>query len=433
MKKKVLVIGMGKSGKGAALFLLSKGYAVKGVDKRHDSLEMQSWVNSLNKVDLTLGDDSELFDLSPFEFIVISPGIPPSHPLYEKALAEKKELYGEADLAFKEIEAQEKKPCLIGITGSNGKTTLTLFLKHLFQLLKMDAEAIGNVGYPFTEFLLSGKKPEVNVCELSSYQLETLNLQVFDIGVLLAITPNHLDRYASFEEYAEAKINLLRCIKPSGLLIVEEGVFHMFKDKIIDAKIPYICFSEKKFSDPLTKEIQERNMGLEVMFVARCILQKLHLDETILAEAIHTFIKPSHRLERIDTVDGVDFINDSKATTVEAVIYAVDKMRKDVVLIVGGKDKGLPFHEWSHTFGSKVKRVLAIGESAKRIKDSLQEAFDVEICKDLSDATEKAFFYAENKCCVLLSPGCSSFDSYRDYEQRGEHFKQIVIGLKQRV
>ena len=148
-----------------------------------------------------------------------------------------------------------------------------------------------------------------------------------------------------------------------------------------------------------------------------------------MAKAITTFKKPAHRLELIRTINGVKFINDSKATNVESVLYAVKMMEEKILLIAGGKDKGLSFTKWKEHFGSQVVKVFAIGESAMKIKASLEDIYDVELCEDLETAVKSAFAFATPKSNILLSPGCASFDSYRDYTHRGESFREIVTAL----
>jgi UDP-N-acetylmuramoylalanine--D-glutamate ligase len=178
--------------------------------------------------------------------------------------------------------------------------------------------------------------------------------------------------------------------------------------------------------------VQEKALSVEVLYLAKQVLKIFSSEDKYLGQAIATFKKPAHRLEFIRTIDGIRFVNDSKATNIESVIYAVNRIEGDILLIAGGKDKGLSFKEWMNHFGSKVVKVFAIGESAMKIKASLEAGYLVELCPNLEIATQKAFTCATAKSTVLLAPGCASFDSYRDYMHRGECFREIVMALKEK-
>lgn len=441
-EKQVLVIGLGKSGIATSNYLLQEGYHVTAVDALLDREDIQKWYREKKHLSLKVEKDSEPQEISSYDFVVVSPGIPQKHPLYKEALIKKQRIFSEAELVLQRIH----QVC-IGITGSNGKTTLTLFLHHLLNLAKIPSKAIGNVGVPFTEYLLHQDPKEVLVCELSSYQLETLSAQAFEIGILLDITPDHLDRYGTFEAYAEAKLNIVHCIKPGGKLFLSHKMMSLFKKEIQSCQSE-VDMIPKEFSNgdknsclQLRKNreycdfldvAQERAFSLESLYIAKGIAQRYGISQRDLKEAIATFKKPPHRLELIAIINGVKFINDSKATNIESVIYAIKMIEGDILLIAGGKDKGLFFEEWKAFFGSKVKRVFAIGESAMKIKNALEDVYEVELCGDLEIATCRAFTCAKPNTSVLLSPGCASFDSYRDYMHRGESFREIVNVLNKR-
>jgi len=435
-QKKVLVIGLGDSGKAACEYLLGLGYSVTGVDSAWEREDLRSLPT------MTIGPDRAAYCLEEYAYIVVSPGISQKHPLYVEALKRGIPIFGDTQLIMQKLA----QPC-IGITGTKGKTTLTLFVEHLLQTASVSACAVGNVGYPFARYVLDKgfSSNEVLVCELSSYQLETLTAKTLDIGVILQITPDHMDRYDTFEHYAETKLKMAHCIKPEGLLIVHSEVALAFSSQL-ESCLGNVITIPSLFTNPcedsylqLTKNREycdflgpclEKMLGVEVLYVAKTIADRLSIKKEHLLEAINTFTKPSHRLEWVADIETIRFVNDSKATNVESVIYAVKALRGDLLLIVGGRDKNLDFGPWKKSFANRVRKLFIIGEAATKIYNVMHEACDVELCKDLEEATRKAFFSAKKQESIVLSPGCASFDHYKNYAHRGESFKEIVQALK---
>lgn len=447
-RQKVLVIGLGRSGSATARYLLQEGYDVVGVDAQWESEAVRRWQHTVSDARLIIQSDAEPQNMASYAFAVISPGISQKHPLYAKALECNLPIFSEAQLILKDM----KQRC-IGITGTNGKTTLTLFLEHLFHTAHIPARAIGNVGYPFCQYRLEHPDAveETLVCELSSYQLETLSAPMLDIGILLEITPDHLDRYPSVEAYASAKLRIARCIKSTaqgrgGILFVHHAVAIQFK-KELELCEGRIIVIPKLFSNPdkdsylqlkTNREycafldlVKEKVITLQILYLGKAIAAQFSIQDADLARAIATFVKPHHRLEPLAVIRGVRFINDSKATNVESVIHAVGTIEGGLLLIAGGKDKNLRFEQWKKPFANRVRKIFVIGECAAKIQKVMEDEYDVELCRDLEDATRKAFMIAKEQESVLLSPGCASFDSYKDYMHRGECFREIVIALNE--
>ncbi len=371
---KILVLGLGISGKSATSFLEKLGHTVVGVDDRI----------------------APCFDmeLDGFDLFVPSPGIARSHPLYRRAKAAGIPVAGEAQLA---LEAATQ-PC-IGITGTNGKTSVVKMIAHVLNLAGKRARAVGNVGDPLTQYV--GQGDEILVVELSSYQLETLSAKVFDVGAILNIAEDHLDRYVSFEEYAKTKAHLEECIKENGDFFVHSSVF---KDL---------------FSHPF-KEWEGDN---EEVVISIC--DHFGIGREFCLEALSSFKKPAHRLEFVGTVKGVSYFNDSKATNVAAVVKALRMMDDKVVLILGGQDKGLSFAPIS-AMHKKISSVVICGEAREKIGNALKHLPNVHQAKTLQEAVEKAAFFAKSGGTVLFSPGCASFDAFKNYAERGETFKQLI-------
>ena len=438
--KKSVVWGMGISGRACVNYLLSKGDRVIAIEKNWNQEELIQWKNQSQ---ITCLDEKDYLDFNEIKEVVISPGISKKHPLYQKILGAKIPITSDVNMGLNALNAKK-----IAITGTNGKTTLTAFLTHLLNCANIKAKSVGNIGLPFTQEAMSTSLPSFYVCELSSYQLESLDCNDIDIAVILDITEDHLDRYDSFRSYVLAKLHLLKCLKKEALAIVTAKTWGRFKDDILERKNDIIIipsefnYENKNCYLQLTKNkeycdflplVEEKAIGLELLFIGKTIADDLSIEKKVLYQALETFQKPEHRLEWVRTLDEVSFINDSKATNVESVIYAVSALKHPIVLIAGGKDKGLCYEPWIKAFKSKVIKVLTIGECREKIYDSLSNDYDVEMCQNLKQAIEKAYEMAKGKMHVLLSPGCSSFDSFKDYRHRGETFKEIVMGLKKRL
>ena len=423
---KVLVIGMGISGRSAARFLLDQGIEVWGIDRNPNACDQ-----NLRK-QITFQTDDLDINLSQFDQIIVSPGIPPTHPVYAKALASTIPIMGEAELALRST----KQP-VIGVTGTNGKTTVTMLVAHVLNHSGKPAQAMGNIGKPLTSEMDPSK---IIIAELSSYQLETMQSPVLDAAVILNISPDHLDRYPSMQEYVDAKLRIRGCLKPKASLIIEKSTYDTY------ARPPAITYGTTSDCDYIFDETSlkfkenieyyypveyrrkiSHDVENEVAAYALCRTLGVTADQFL--EALKTFEKPLHRIEFVRNLDGISYYNDSKGTNIQAVIRAVDRMGGPVVLIVGGQEKGSSYVPWIEAFAENVKGILAIGEAAEAIKRELSARYSVQICKNLETAIPLASSLAKEGENVLLSPGCSSFDMFRDYVHRGEEFKRIVNSL----
>ncbi|HEY5235455.1 MAG TPA: UDP-N-acetylmuramoyl-L-alanine--D-glutamate ligase [Rhabdochlamydiaceae bacterium] len=422
---KTLVIGLGKSGRAAYDLLLQEGHSVVGTDDNAELLKK-------------LGNEGVKVDHSPrveeFDLVVLSPGVPPTNPLYIKAVELGKEITGEAELALSRLH----QPC-IAITGTNGKTTVTLLVEHILKSSGLKARALGNVGTPLTSY--QGEPQEIMVVELSSFQLELMKTPVVDIGIILNITPDHLDRYTTMEEYAKAKCRLQDLMKGQGSFWVHQTVVQEFGSLLkqnyqtygVDCKCTSwtdkaALKSGEKIETILP--IRYRSLGeheSENVLAAWILCKKFGVSSAPFLAGLETFKKPAHRIEFVATLDGVDYFNDSKGTNIDATIKAVEAMTKDVVLIAGGVDKGSSYEPWKKSFTGKVRQVFAIGQAAAKIAQELRPEFEVEIVATLQEAVECARSRAKNGMSVLLSPGCSSYDMFKDYAHRGDEFKKFVL------
>ncbi|MBS0620038.1 MAG: UDP-N-acetylmuramoyl-L-alanine--D-glutamate ligase [Verrucomicrobia bacterium] len=395
--EKAVVLGMGVSGTAAAGLLRAKGYSAVCIDRK-EGPGIQS--------------DSSPVDWEGVSLLVISPGVPKTHPVCLAAKELGIAVKGEAELALPHFRNR-----LLAVTGTNGKTTVTLLTEHILKTAGIKARAVGNVGVPLSSLVGQVDPEEILVIELSSFQLEELEMPLFDRAVLLNITPDHLDRHGTLEEYARAKCQIARCMKEGAPLFVSKQVLLDFGHLLPSARLLEEI--------PITAS----KCDLENAQAAWALTAPYLKDKEVFWEGLRSFKKPPHRIEWVQEIGGVAFYDDSKGTNLDAVIQAVAAMERPIILIAGGVDKGAPYTAWKEPFRRKVKKTIAIGEAAQKIRRELGEDFDVEIAPSLSFAVETAFNAAAPGDCVLLSPGCSSYDMFRDYAHRGEEFRRAVARL----
>lgn len=434
--KKVLVLGMGQSGRAAAQFLLFHGAKVCGIDKNRELLKTEPHIQEMIKDGLKVQSEQEYLEIGSFDLIILSPGIPQTHPLIQRAKKAHLPILGEIELG-----CQMAKNSILGITGTNGKTTVTLMVTHILNECGIKAKAMGNVGIPFTQELLDLSSEEIVVLELSSYQIETLYQKVLESAILLNITPDHLDRYGTMESYAEAKCRLESCLKPQSHFYMEEKAWEQYGHLLKNGKprlygykessyiysdlFAVFCNGEKVFELPPQLK-NKKSHDLENLMAAYALCADKGVSGENFCKAWATFKKPSHRIEFVTEHLGVRYYDDSKGTNLDAVIRAVQSLDGPIILIAGGIDKGAPYAPWLKEFGKKVKSICAIGQAAAKISAELNFQIPVKIFNSLQEAVRQAMQWAETGDIVLLSPGCSSLDMFKDYKHRGNEFQRIV-------
>jgi len=414
-----LVLGLGISGKNVVHYLVSKGISVIGVDKQIKHLELE--------IPLFDENDQKIEALLPkVDRIIKSPGIAWDHPIIKKVIG-KVEILSEVELAFRALQGQKKM--LFGITGSNGKTTTTSLTAHILTGLGKKAVACGNIGLPLLSQV--DTDAEILVIELSSYQLETLQTAVLDAAVILNITPNHLERYSCFDEYAKAKLRIERLLKKGGKLFVQEQVQQQFGSHMASFSPFPLLQVEENIATIFPLRYRDGRFSHDFEnFQGAFALCQIFATERKFWEIARSFVKPPHRLEFVRHFNGVTYVNDSKATSVDAVIKGVESLRGSVILIAGGVDKGGSYKEWASLFLGKVKKVFLIGKAQDKIYQEVTPFLDAEKVETLQEAVNRASHLAQKGEIVLLSPGCSSFDQFQNFEHRGEIFKQLVFGLE---
>jgi UDP-N-acetylmuramoylalanine--D-glutamate ligase len=443
--KKILVVGMARSGIAAASFLAARGGTVRITDQRPAS-ELESAIRTLASkgVDCETGGHRRHSFLEA-ELIVVSPGVPLKIPELVEARQAGHEVISEIELAGRFLQGR-----VVGITGSNGKTTTTTLIGEILKHAGFHVQVGGNIGVPLISLVEGSRQETVNVVELSSFQLEAIPTFRPAVAVILNVTPDHLDRYDGFDEYAAAKLNLLRNQqeKDHAVLNADDPVLRKQEGRLpastywfsLRGPVPQGTFL--KGSDLVWREPEREELILssEQMFLkGRHNLENIAASITAakllkatpprIAEAISSFRGVEHRLERVAEFKGITFYNDSKATNPDATIKALEAFPGGIHLILGGRDKGTDYRALRPLVEGRVKTLFLIGEAAGKIRAHLEGAADLRDAESLEQAVQRAFEQAVPGEIVLLAPACASFDMFQNYEHRGRVFKEAVQRL----
>lgn len=448
--KKILIAGAGISGVGAAKLLAKAGVNASIYDgnKDLDQERIQAQMPEGSKLGFVLGDfDAEIAE--EYDLLILSPGISIYHPIPQSFLEKGKAVWGEIELAY-----HFSKGKIAAITGTNGKTTTTALVGSIFETFYESSFVVGNIGIPFTNVALDTREDSAIAAEISSFQLETAIDFCPAVSALLNVTPDHLDRHKTMEIYGDTKLSISK---------------NQNKDSVILLN----------YDDPITREMASRTNARPVFFSRSCGLEEgivlkdttflirdgkeeypvcridevhllgAHNYENILAaigiayymgvsieairKAVMEFKAVEHRIEYVDTVDGVDYYNDSKGTNPDAAIKGIQAMVKPTVLLGGGYDKGASFDEWIQAFDDKVKCLIVMGATADQIMQSAKSQGFENVIR--VESFEEAMSLAKEKAvagdAVLLSPACASWGMFKNYEVRGKVFKEIVHRFKE--
>jgi UDP-N-acetylmuramoylalanine--D-glutamate ligase len=438
--KRTLVIGLGKTGVETARFLVGRGADVVLCDEKPES-ELGPFIDKLadSKVDLKMGSHSTDL-LSGVDLIVPSPGVPPTNVLLKGAVEKGVEIVSEIELAGRFIN----RP-YIAITGTNGKTTTTKLLGEILTRWGKKVFVGGNIGNPLISYLNGEEKEEYLVVEVSSFQLQWMSLFHPSVAVLLNTSSDHLDYHESFEEYRSVKERIF--VNQSGgdraILNADEspspGLLEGIKAEIV--RFSSSSFLERGiFFDGGALHYLDSRGAREVYPVSNIRLKGTHNLENIMAaivaarwcgcppqtiiDTLEMFDGMPHRVERVGEKNGVTFYNDSKGTNVGAVERALESFPGPVILLMGGRDKGGDFERLREPIGQKVRHLVLFGEAGGTIHRLLGDIVETEVVEGLGDAIVSAFTVSKPGDTVLLSPGCSSFDEFENYEARGDFFKE---------
>ena len=443
--KRVLVVGLGKSGVASALFLRSRGAQVTVSDsKPQEQLSEEIPILLDHGIIIETGGHGER-TFHGQDLIVVSPGVPADSPPLVQARALGEPVIGEIELA-----AQFLPKSIVAITGSNGKTTTTTLTGEIITAGGYPTRVGGNIGTPAISLVDAARPDSVIVLEVSSFQLETIQTFRPKVAVVLNVTPDHLDRHRTFETYVDAKARIFenQHADDFAVLNADDPVCVELSDR---TRAQVFWFSRKK-------EVQQgaslrdgrilfrdSSGQQEIMVASEIPLKGAHNLENTLAAicagalmkcaperiraAVRNFKAVEHRLEYVATIRGVEYYNDSKATNVDATIKALESFPANIHLILGGKDKGSDYTVLNDLLRQRVKRVYTIGAAADKIESQVREAAEIVHAESLDSAVQRASASAQPGDIVLLAPACASFDQFRNYEHRGKVFKELVQRL----
>lgn len=433
--QRVAILGAGGSGLAAAALALACGAQVDAFDSGN-SEKLSAAMERFEEVGVTLTTgDAALVQTVHYDLTVMSPGIALSWPIARAFSDASDELIGEIEFAFRANKAP-----IIAITGTNGKTTTTSLITEMLNAAGLKAIAAGNIGLPFSEVVRSGKVYDWVVLELSSFQLETISSFAAPIAIWLNFAPDHMDRYDSVEDYRAAKERLFMNRLDEAVAIVRKGEpvaaeWQQIDFSAFESESDYyysnkeICHLDStEHFDFSSCELQGRH-NAENMMVALAVADHLSIQRDSIVPALQSFLPPSHRCEKVGEKSGVTFVNDSKSTNLHSLESALSGQDEPVVLVAGGKEKGLDFSTLNELVSGKVKHAVCIGEIAPTILEQWSSLVSCELAEDLTAATEKAFAAAIEGDVVLFSPGTSSFDMFSGYEARGDAFREAVANL----
>jgi len=442
--KRVLVVGLGKSGVASALFLQARGAKVTVSDsKPQDQLGEEIPVLLDHGIAVETGGHGER-TFRGQDLIVVSPGVPVDSPPLVQARALGEPVIGEIELASQFLPKN-----LVAITGSNGKTTTTTLAGEIIAGGGFSTAVGGNIGTPAISLVEQAMPDTVVVLEVSSFQLETIQTFRPKVAVVLNITPDHLDRHRTFEAYTNAKARIFENQQAQDFAVLnaddaasaglasrtQAQVFWISRKKEVKQGA-YVRDGRIFFRDPKgqheimqTSEIPLKGShNVENVLAAICVGAVMGCDAVSIAKAVLNFKAVEHRLEYVATIRGVEYYNDSKATNVDATIKALESFPANVHLILGGKDKDSDYTQLNDLLQQRVNRVYTIGAAAEKIESQIK-GVEVDHSETLETALRRASAIAAAGDVVLLAPACASFDQFQNYEHRGRVFKEVVHTL----
>jgi UDP-N-acetylmuramoylalanine--D-glutamate ligase len=441
----VLVVGLARTGVAAALFSAGYGATVTATDEKPEAQLAETAARLRDAgVKLELGAHN-LASFVEQDLIVVSPGVPAKLPPLEQARAKRIPVWSEVELAWRFLRGK-----LVAITGSNGKTTTTSLVAHILKTAEIPTLVGGNIGVPLLALVERSLDTTVTVAEISSFQLETIEAFRPEIGVLLNLSPDHLDRHATLDEYARAKMRMFENQFDRDAAVLNAD------DPEVTRRMPskphiYWFSRQKRVAEGAflrDDQIVFRADGAETVLARRedIPLRGEHNVENVLAgcaaaylagaspaaiaAGVKSFPGVEHRLEFVAEISGIAFYNDSKATNVDATLKAVESFPGPLIVILGGKDKGSPYTPLREPLGKRARLTILIGTAAEKIAAELEGAVPLERAGTLDRAVEMAMERARPGDTVLLAPACASFDQFENFEHRGRVFKELVAALK---
>lgn len=432
--KTAVVLGLGHSGEAAALLLSEEGATVTVCEsKETPSLRERASALEAQGIKVLFGTAADT-DTTDYDVCILSPGIDPVVPLVQNVIAKRIPIIGELELAYEECICP-----VIAITGTNGKTTTTELTTEMLKGCGLRTMSSGNIGLPFATAVKRSHELDVMVLEVSSFQLETIKAFRPQVSAWLNLSPNHLDRYPGMSEYRDAKLRIFENQTSDDFAVVNA------RDELPEIaakKLTFSAYTDKADftlhdsviyfrGEPVLDQRKTKLPGIhnaENLMAALAMGYAFGLDFDKMAAAVTEYTAPAHRCEFVRTLNGVRFVNDSKATNLDSVEKAILSQEGPLVLIAGGKDKGFEFDPITPLIRERVNAAVLIGEMKERIAKSWS-GVPVQLADTLEEAVEKARAVAQPGDTVLFSPGTSSYDMFRNYGERGNRFKEAVNAL----
>ena len=443
----ILVLGSGESGVGSALLAKSKGLPVFVSDS---SLIKKVYKELLIKNEINFEEKGHLHATTlVVDYVIKSPGIPDSSEIVQELINKNIQVISEIEFAYKFIDAK-----IIGVTGSNGKTTTSSLIYEILINADFDVDIAGNIGTSFAT-KINDKQKKNYVLELSSFQLDGIVKFNPHIAVMTSLSPDHLDRYEdNYENYINSKFNIIKNQTAADYFIYDSEdlqIIKFIKNNSEKIKSTLLPFSISKTKESVTY-IEDKNIisiinkkklimptnnfpligthNLKNAMAATTVANLLKIRKDTIRKSLEHFQAVEHRLEHVLKINKVNYINDSKATNVNAAYYALDSMESSTVWIVGGIDKGNKYEELFSLVNEKVKAIICLGKDNKKIIENFENLVEyITEVKTMSEAVKEAYAIAKSNDSVLLSPACASFDLFENYEDRGRQFKAEVRKL----
>ena len=430
--KHVAILGAGRSGRAAAMLALREGAQVSIWDEAGE----EAFAGMAEGIAVHPNAKAETGREVHCDLLVVSPGIDTYGPYVAAFATHAGEVIGEVELASRYYKGK-----IVGITGTNGKTTTTGVVGHILEHAGLGGTPCGNFGTPFAEVVMQSHPPASVALELSSFQLETIRTLRPDVAVWLNFAPDHMDRYPTVQAYREAKLRIFQNLRPDDVAVIPHGgelpaptaklITFSTSDPTADwFSDGVLIFHQGTVCADLNRDSSLRGLhNAENAMAAMAACHALGVSIDVMREALQGYQPPPHRCEFVRTLDGVEYLNDSKATNLHALESALRSQVRPVVLIAGGKDKGLDYSSVLPLLGKKALACVTFGQIAQPLAGLFSQAVQSEAVSTLADAVHAARSLAPQGSTILLSPGTSSFDQFSGYEQRGNAFKNLVHQL----
>ncbi len=441
--KKVAIVGLARSGMAAAKLCVKNGAKVIASDAA-STRSMEKRLAGAKEMfeEMETGKNTAEFLLQA-DLVVVSPGVPLAIEALGEVKAKGVEIVAEVELASWFVNCP-----IVGITGSNGKTTTTLLLDRMLRMSNLKVFTGGNVGTALSELPLSGQEADVAVVELSSFQLEAIRSFKTEAAAILNITVDHMDRYKNFEDYAQAKMTLMESLSENGVAVVN-AVDYEAATRCGKLDVDILWFGDKEKSGAYISGndmvLNDHRGNARYSFSEFALVGEHNRQNAMAAallagitggtdkgiqKALDTFEPILHRIEPLGEINGVAIFNDSKATAPESVVTALKSFDAHIVLLLGGKDKGADFSVLNRQISKKAKEVFTFGMAGRQIVRRISGSVPVSYAGAMKEAFEKGLAACEKGDVLLLSPGCASFDEFENFEHRGRTFKEWVVELQ---